>query len=117
MGEPTIEEIREAREQIPETDGVDSEAMVIFANMYTPDAFPVCQVTDESFLKFYHQAPDYIDFLLAEVDRLKAENERDETCIVCSALLLTDNSEPPHCIDCHVTDEHRERWEDQLACS
>lgn len=54
---------------------------------------------------------DLLRRLVEEMKRLQTQLERDETCAVCSALLLADKSEPPHCIDCYVTDEVREQWE------
>lgn len=58
-----------------------------------------------------YQTRQFMCRLIEEVKRLQTQLERDETCAVCSALLLADKSEPPHCIDCYVTDEVREQWE------
>lgn len=58
------------------------------------------------------QVRDLLKTLADEVERWRTQAERESTCVVCSALLL-EAEEPPHCLDCYVTDEDRERWEEE----
>lgn len=62
--------------------------------------------------ELYYRAPELLCALADEVERMRKQEERNSTCAVCSASLLIETSEPPHCIDCLPTDEDRERWED-----
>lgn len=55
--------------------------------------------------------------LAAEVERLRAENERlraavrdYDTCVVCEASLVPHDG-PMHCEDCIVTDDHYYAWQ------
>lgn len=57
--------------------------------------------------------PDLLRRLAEEVKTLRSRPERGSACIVCSAELLMETSEPPRCLYCYVTDEDRERWEAQ----
>lgn len=68
--------------------------------------------TTEIALDYIKRSPSIISALCDEVERLRSQQERESTCVVCDALLLT-TEEPPHCLDCYVTDEDRERWEEQ----
>lgn len=44
--------------------------------------------------------------------RPSSEGEMREACIVCGcALMPPERTEPPHCMDCALTDEHYYAWE------
>lgn len=45
--------------------------------------------------------------------RQRVEELEKQSCVVCKASLHPLEPEPPHCEDCHVTDEQREDWEDE----
>ncbi len=47
-----------------------------------------------------------------EIERLRAELRRRDTCVHCGCNLLLDEG-PPHCLDCSPTEEEIEAWEGQ----
>lgn len=51
--------------------------------------------------------------LREENRRLREALESRNTCVVCRCSLMPEE-ELPHCEDCHVTDEIRELWEDEI---
>ena len=59
--------------------------------------------------------------LRRELDRMKREREEDRklhdlknTCCVCAAMLV-EESVPPHCTDCVVTEEHEQDYKKNLS--
>jgi hypothetical protein len=47
------------------------------------------------------------------VRKMKQEQDDRNTCWHCKSALVEDKA-PPHCMDCAITDEDLQDWEDHL---
>lgn len=55
----------------------------------------------------------YLKLNAVEVERDRLRSDYC-TCVVCGAELLPPDA-PPHCLDCHPTEEHEIEWEEARA--
>jgi hypothetical protein len=47
------------------------------------------------------------------IDALEGALDARDTCVVCQATLLPERPAPPHCVDCHPTDDDEIDYEER----